>query len=192
MPIFRIKPEMQIGANLPSTKSKRLSSGINGNFETIEIMQRVARERSRHPLVRDLALKILLYYKVPSQHYRDEALAIGDWVKKKVRYVRDIKDVETLHDPLTIIDQIKRGVAQGDCDDMALLIASLLLSIGHAPYFKAIKYKKGFPSLQHIYVVVFERNQGETAKTQIALDAIMKTKPIGYEVPSVESYLFKA
>ena len=154
-------------------------------------MQRVARARASHPLVRQLALNILLDYDVLSQHYINEALAIGNFVKEKVRYVRDIQGVETLHDPLTLIDQIKRGVAQGDCDDISLLIATLLLSIGHSPFYKAVKYKKGIKTYQHIYVVVFERNPGQKKKREIVLDGILKIKPIGSEVPHAVGKLYK-
>jgi len=191
MTIFQIVPEEGIGQNLPSVKNTKLASGINGNIETIKIMQRVARARASHPLVRQLALNILLDYDVLSQHYINEALAIGNFVKEKVRYVRDIQGVETLHDPLTLIDQIKRGVAQGDCDDISLLIATLLLSIGHSPFYKAVKYKKGIKTYQHIYVVVFERNPGQKKKREIVLDGILKIKPIGSEVPHAVGKLYK-
>lgn len=173
----------QIGHNLPDTTTMSIGSGEAANYRTIEIMKDIARKRSRSPIVRQLALKILLAYDVPSNYYINEAIAIADYVKQKVRYVRDIDAVETLHDPLTIIDQIKRNEAQADCDDMALLIATLLLSIGHQPSFKIVKYKKDSPSFNHIYVVVYEKNPYDTKRTRIALDAIIKDRSIGYEVP---------
>lgn len=186
MPILKVQPEWLLG-NTPQVSSTKVGNGIQGNMDTVEIMKRVARERSRHPLVRELALKILQVADVPSQDYRSEALAIGDYVKKKVRYVRDIEGVETLHDPLTMIDQLRRGEAQGDCDDMSLLIAALLLSIGHQPYFKIVRYHPQAPGFQHIYVVDYERNHDEKKKVKVVLDAIMKRKPIGWEVPHIES-----
>jgi hypothetical protein len=185
MPIFKVQPEWLLG-NIPQVKTTQVGNGIRGNMDTVEIMKRVARERSRHPLVRELALKILQVSQVPSQDYRTEALAIGDYVKRKVRYVRDIEGVETLHDPLTMIDQIRRGESQGDCDDMSLLIAALLLSIGHRPVFRIVKYTSKAPGFQHIYVVDYERNHNEKNKSRIVLDAILKRKPIGSEVPHVE------
>lgn len=181
MPIFRLAPEMLLG-NTPEVVNTSVSNGAAGNYDTVQIMKRVARERSRHPLVRELALHILRMAGVESQNYLDEARAIGQYVQKKVRYVRDIRDVETLHDPLTLIDQLRRNEAQGDCDDMSLLIASLLLSIGHSPKFRIIKYSPHSHGFSHIYVVDYERNHGERNKRRIVLDAIMKRKPIGFEV----------
>jgi hypothetical protein len=176
--------------NTPQTSESELSPGINGNLETLQMMIKVARERSRHPLIRELALRILEHYKVPSQDYIKEAYAIGDYIKRKVRYVRDINGVETLHDPLTLIDQMKRGQAQGDCDDMSLLIATLLLSIGHQPFYRVVRYYQGNGSYQHIYVVVYDKDWRSPEK-RLVLDAIMKRSKIGYEVPHVSGKEYK-
>jgi hypothetical protein len=168
--------------NTPDVVNTSVSNGSAGNYDTVEIMRGVARERSRHPLVRELALHILRMAGVASQNYIDEAKAIGRYIQKKVRYVRDIKGVETLHDPLTLIDQLRRGEAQGDCDDMSLLIATLLLSIGHSPKFRIVKYSPSSQGFAHIYVVDYEKNHGERRRRRIVLDAIMKRKPIGFEI----------
>lgn len=174
-----------LGENLPQTTHRQLPRGYNGNIETVQIMRRVAHARKGHPLVRQLALNILHTHNVASQNYVDEALAIARFVKEKVRYVRDIAGMEQLHDPLTMIEQIQRGVAQGDCDDMSLLIATLLLSVGHRPKFRIVKYSKSSPSFNHIYVVAYEKNWGKEPK-RIVLDAILKRAPIGTEVKHVE------
>lgn len=181
MPILRLPPEWNLGET-PKVINARLADGKSGNLETVEVMKGIARARASNPLVRQLALQILLSHKVPSNYYKDEALAIARFVKEKVRYVRDITNVETLMDPLTLIDQIQRGEAQGDCDDMSLLIATLLLSIGHQPYFRIIKYTDDNSApYAHIYVVDYEKNPGGD-RERIVLDAIIKTKPIGFEI----------
>lgn len=175
---------MSLGENTGKTKNSKLGFGVQGNLDTIEVMKKVARKRATHPKVRELALRILESHGVQSQNYIDEALAIGRYVKAKVRYVRDINGVEQLHDPLTLIDQIQKGMAHGDCDDMSLLIATLLLSIGHQPYFRIVRYKAGVGSFQHIYIVVYENNWHEKKK-RIVLDAILKREPIGTEVKHI-------
>jgi len=173
---------MRLGS-LPKVVQSQLPDGQSGNIETIKFMKEVARLRSGHPLIRKFALNILQDYGVPSNHYIDEALAIGDYVKKRVRYVRDPDDIEYLQDPIDLIGQMKNNEAQGDCDDMALLIASLLLSIGHQPAFGAVRYRHNYGPYNHIYVVDYERN-GKGPKSRVVLDAIMKEQPIGYEVSS--------
>jgi hypothetical protein len=171
--------------NLPQTENGRLSPGINGNLETLDFMKKMARERSRHPKIRQLALRIVSGAGVQSQNYYDEARAIGEYVQKKVRYVRDINGVETVHDPLTIIDQIVRKEAHGDCDDMSLLAATLLLSIGHQPFFKVVRYKGVMGPYNHIYVVTYEKNWGWKKPKRLVLDCILKRTPIGTEVKAV-------
>lgn len=183
MPIFKVQPEWMLGANTPQVKNSQLAPGYFGNLETVDAIKLLARARSRDPRVRELALLILKMSGVKSQNYFDEARAIGQFVQKKVRYVRDINGVETLHDPLTMIDQIKRGEAQGDCDDMSLLTAALLLSVGHQPFVRIVRYKGNNGPYQHIYVVVYEKNYGESNRRRLVLDCILKRSVIGTEVP---------
>lgn len=175
-----IAPEHNLG-NIPKIKEGELASGEKGNHQTIKLMQKIARQRSGDPTIRKFALNILSFYQVPSQDYAKEALAIGDYVKEKVRYVRDPDGIEYLQDPVDMIKQMAKGEAQGDCDDMSLLIATLLLAIGHRPFFRTVRYNNHFGHYNHIYVVVYEKNVG-TAPMRIVLDAIIKREPIGFEV----------
>lgn len=82
--------------------------------------------------------------------FRSEACACLAWVKANVRYVRDIRSVEVLHDPVTLLGfpghatgdmrQVRQAMA-GDCDDLALLLSALLESIGHHTRFIAVAYR---------------------------------------------------
>lgn len=149
-------------------------------MQTLQVMRKIAKERAGHPLVRKLALNILNYYNIPSHNYAAEAKAIGTYVQQKVRYVKDPTGIEQLHDPVMLIDQIQRGIARGDCDDMALLTASLLLAIGHTPVFRCVRYNTKSGPYNHIYVVDYVKNKAK--KYRIVLDCIIKDKPIGFEV----------
>ena len=162
----------------------KIDDGLNGNIQTIDFMKQVARVRSGDPLIRKLALNILQEYRVPSHYYLDEARAVGDFVKNSVRYVRDPNNIEYLQDPTDLVKQIQSGTAQGDCDDMAMLTASLLLSIGHEPYFRAVRYVNSVGNYNHIYVVDYDKNPGGR-KERLVIDCIIKGKPIGFEVPHV-------
>lgn len=182
MPMVFLKPEWD--TNRTQSTMGNLPLGEIGNLQTVEIMRKVAHARCGHSKVRELALAIVRHSGAKSQNYIDEAVAIGRFVQSRVRYVRDARGIEQLHDPLTMIDQITTGTSQGDCDDMSLLIATLLLSIGHAPRFAIVKYKAGSPTFNHIYVVVYEKNRAPRAQKRVVLDAILKDRPIGSEVPS--------
>lgn len=167
----------------PKVKTGKLKPNYAGNIQTVELMREIASTKAGDPLVRELALNIVRHDGVRSHHYLDEALAIGNYVKNQVRYVRDAHGFEQLTDPVKMIRDMQMGRSQGDCDDMSLLIASLLLSIGHTPYFRMARYRGMGGPFQHIYVVDFEKNGHKGPKRQIVLDAIMKDQPIGFEVP---------
>ena len=173
-------PEHNLGNPLKITESE-IGDGLGGNIKTIDMMKKVARIRSGDPLLRKLALNILQEYGVKSHHFVDEALAIGDYVKNRVRYVRDPDNIEYLTDPLEMLKHVQDGTAQGDCDDMALFCATLLLAIGHQPLFRAVRYEQPLGNFNHIYVVDYDKNPyGQ--KMRVVLDCIMKDQPIGYEV----------
>jgi hypothetical protein len=174
------EPEHNL-SNLPKVQASEIGEGLSGNIQTIQLMKKIARLRAGDPLVRRLAENILQQYQVKSHHYLDEALAIGDYVLRKVRYLRDPENIEQLTDPIDLIKAIQQGRAQGDCDDMSLLTATLLLSIGHQPYFRAVRYNQAFGNFNHIYVIVHEKNLGGQVM-RVVLDCILKHKPIGSEV----------
>ena len=54
-------------------------------------------------------------------------------MQDNVQYVRDVRGVETLATPIKTLETM-----QGDCDDQAVLLASLLESIGHPTRFVAM------------------------------------------------------
>jgi len=144
-------------------------------------MKRLARLRGSDLQVREFALSILRNAGINSHDYGREALAIGDFVKNNVTYRRDPEGTEHLIDPLLMIQDIQQRRAEGDCDDMSLLIATLLISIGCQPFFRTVRYEGRFGSFNHVYVVVYDRD-GKNRSRRIVLDAIIKDKPIGFEI----------
>lgn len=172
---------------LPDQELRKVGHGIVGNLDTIEVMKIMAREYSRHDLVKRLATNIIHNKNIPSHHYLDEARAIGEFVKKHIRYVKDPVGTESLQAPDMMIRMMKDvGYAMGDCDDMALLTASLLMSIGIKSRFRAVRYKQNGENFNHIYVVVYENNIADSDNPgpikRLVIDCIIKDKPIGYEI----------
>lgn len=70
---------------------------------------------------------------IPGKNYTAEVRAIRNWVVRTIRYTRDVNGIETLQTPEKTIEY-----RQGDCDDHAMLVATLLESIGHPTRFRAI------------------------------------------------------
>lgn len=169
----------------PKVTSQRIPDFAAGNYATVNVMRGAARGRAGHPRIRQLALRILSHAKVKSHNFVDEAKALARFVQENVRYVRDPNGIEQLHDPVYMVEQIIKGTAQGDCDDQALLLASLLLSVGHQPYFAIVKYGKDMGAYNHIYTVVYEKNWNQNTQ-RLALDTIIKDRGIGFEVPYTE------
>lgn len=84
---------------------------------------------------------------IAQKDYASEARACLEYVRDRIRYVRDIRGVETLHDPVTLL-----RIGSGDCDDKSILLASLLLSIGHKVRFVAVSFAPG--QFSHVWVQV--------------------------------------
>lgn len=186
MTLFK-NSKIELDRRIKTTLSE-LPDGERGNRSTVQFMISVAKDRCNNPIVRQTAVQILNKARTDSHNHLDEAIAIGEYIQKNMRYMKDPLDQELLQDPILMIEQLEKGTARGDCDDMSLLIATLLLSIGLKPYFKIVRWKKTNGNFNHIYVMVKEGNY-QQKKEFFAIDAIIKDKPIGYEIPSASHEL---
>ena len=74
-----------------------------------------------------------------------EISALLRWVQRNIRYTMDIRGVETIQTPPNTL-----RLKAGDCDDMSMLLASLLESVNHPTRFVAIGMRKG--ALCHVLV----------------------------------------
>lgn len=77
--------------------------------------------------------------------FEGEARALFRFVRDDIRYVRDIRGVETLHRPQ---DMLK--IQAGDCDDKATLLAALIEAIGGRTRFIAVAMVPG--QFCHVWV----------------------------------------
>lgn len=96
-------------------------------------MRRLALAGSQDIQIRNLAIDLTAG--LQQKDFEREACACLEFVRDRVRYVRDIRTVEVLQYPMVTIIQ-----NAGDCDDKAILLAALLASIGHRVRFIAISY----------------------------------------------------
>lgn len=162
-----------------------LPPGLRGNEETIKVMAKLATARANAdasgPLIRDVALAIVRESGCEDHDFACEARAVGTWVQKNVHYAKDTAGQELLIDPLTMLDLIRAGEGAGDCDDHALLVATLLIAIGIKPFFRAIRFSDKSGPYDHIYVVAYETD-AQGALQRIPLDCIVKDHPMGYEL----------
>lgn len=102
--------------------------------------------------------------------------AINDWLSHRFRFVSDPVGVELLRDPAGSIERIReRGFTQGDCDEAAMLAASLGMANGIPAQFRALAF--GTPTAPYSHVVCDLQTDGGK---WVPLDI---TKPDGFIVP---------
>lgn len=107
-----------------------------GNRETAANMAAMARSRQADPLTRAAWLDILRSVTPPTTY--DEALMLRTWLGSHFLFLADpvgpgvfggVDDIELLRDPQIMLQRIQdRYVARGDCDDAAILGATLALA----------------------------------------------------------------
>lgn len=139
--------------------------------DTLSYMRTFAEDYKIHPVVRTLALS--LTRTLPQKDYNGEIRALWDYVKNRVRYVRDVRGVETVQTPVKTLEY-----GQGDCDDKSTLLASMLESLGHLTRFRAVGF--GPRNLCHVLVDVYDDHN----KKWIALETTENVN-LGWTPPGV-------
>lgn len=120
-----------------------LGDGVDAIKETLRIMRRIVRVYRRDPTIRAIAREATQF--LPGKEWAAQAQVLLDWVRNNIRYTLDTNGEELLHTPDKLIEK-----GAGDCDDMSVLVASLLESIGHPTRFVACGFAPG--ELSHVYV----------------------------------------
>lgn len=105
-----------------------IGAGDYGASQTADQMVRLIRQGAVTPIVRRVALQIV------ASDPRDQRIQAGTlktWLHSRFRFVRDPFGAELLHTPEYLLRGVEaEGYVQGDCDDAAILGASLARSIG--------------------------------------------------------------
>jgi len=110
---------------------------------TLAIMSQEVKKGKVNPLVRAKAAQLV--QDLPQKDFTSEIRNIFDFVQNNIRYTRDIHGVETVHGAAQVLQQ-----EYGDCDDKAVLLASMLAAIGHPTRFVAVGFKPEHYS--HVFV----------------------------------------
>jgi len=153
---------------LPPAVLMGLPSGIEGTRQTLRIMRNLALQGKTTPMVRQLAVQLTM--SLPQKDWLSEINALFYFVRDNIRYVRDIRNVETLH----TADRVLMNRA-GDCDDKSVLLASLLESIGHPSRFVAVGFKPD--QCDHVYVETL-RSANAPRALQSSWMALETTEPV--------------
>lgn len=87
-------------------------------------MRRLVIDGRKNGLIRQTAAGLVNGLR--QKDYLGEIKIIHAFVRDNIRYVRDVRNVETLHAAPFILQQ-----GYGDCDDKTVLTCAMLESIGH-------------------------------------------------------------
>lgn len=159
---------------IPRIRIVRVRKGRPGAAEVAEIIARMILAGAKDFLVRQRAIEIFRESGIPPKDRWGEVCALFHWVRNNIRYTRDILQVELLHTPRRMLE-----LKAGDCDDMTILLGSMLRSTGHPVRIVLCGFRRDKPHMySHIYPQVQVRRQW------VGLDATMP-HPIGWEPPAI-------
>lgn len=156
-----------------------LGFGEDVPYNTLQAMRKIIIASAKNYDVIQFARDIVQYQ--PAKNQTAEVTAIYDYIRNKTRYIRDPQGTEHIQTPLVAIDTIKNHqIFQGDCDDMTVLVLSLLKSIGYPVMLISAGYGKD-KRLSHVYGAVQMKDNTGTHWTII--EPIKLGVPIGWEAP---------
>lgn len=134
-------------------------------------MARLVKFGKQHPAIFALSRKIAL--PVDSKDFKGEAVAVYDWVKSNIKYRSDVGGLDTFISP-----EVLAEIKQGDCDDHAIMNATLLRALDHPARFKAVKIK-GDKFFSHVYTETLIGQKWVPMDTTVDF-------PMGWEPPDID------
>lgn len=111
-----------------------IPDGKAGTVATLKVMRQITKAGKTSLPVRNAALSIISG--LAQKDWFNEAKLLHKFVRDQIRYVKDIRGVETVQTP-----DVTLTLRAGDCDDKSVLLASMLEAIGHPTRFVAIGFR---------------------------------------------------
>jgi len=111
-----------------------------------------------------------------------EIRTIFTWTQNHYRYLRDPRGIEYVKSPeISDAEISKTGSFSGDCDDIVTYMGALLKSIGYPVRAVVISVPGKGDEFRHIFLRVYKSQ----ARKWVTLECTSRTKPIGWQAPSV-------
>lgn len=159
---------------IPRIRIERVPRGTPGTLVTAEMIGRLIGDGAKDFLVRQTAIEILRRAGVRPKDRMGEVQALFDWVRRRIRYTRDIYRVETLHSARRMLD-----LKAGDCDDMTILLGSMLVATGHPVRLALVGFR---PDRPHVYSHIYP--EVHVSGRWIPIDATVN-RPMGWAPPAL-------
>jgi len=116
--------------------------GLVGIWQTMYTMRNLIKKSILNRDIKDFTVSLLTKANVSATDLYEQIKTIFNYIKAHTKYVRDIAFIEEIQTPHRLISNLKKyNFAYGDCDDMAVLSASMLYSIGFIPRLVVIATK---------------------------------------------------
>src|SRR6266705_4099011 len=159
---------------IPRIQIVRVPRGTKGTLATAKIIGRLIQEGAKDFYVRQKAIEVFRAYGVKPKDRLGEACSLFEFVKRNIRFTRDIFRVELLHSARRMLE-----LKAGDCDDLTILLGAMLMATGHPVRLALAGFQPHKPhSYSHIYPEVNVRGHW------IAIDATAD-KPVGWAPPAL-------
>jgi len=154
--------------------------GETADYARVQIIADLIEEGGKDPYIREFAVKIVR--SCPPKDYHCEVEKIFNWVKRNVRYVKDVYFADSYHTARRIL-----SLKSADCDDFTILLGALLTSIGYPVLIRIVR-AKGKKTFHHIYPLV---GIPPDRPSWYPLDATFPHSYVGWEPVYVEKKDFK-
>jgi len=159
---------------IPRIRVYRVPKGTAGTLVTARLIGGLIGEGAKDFYVRQKAIQIFRDHGVRPKDRAGEVLALFNWVRRNIRYTRDIFRTELLHSARRMLE-----LRAGDCDDMSILLGAMLVSTGHPVRLILVGFRPNKPhAYSHIYPEVNVKGRW------MAIDATM-SRPIGWAPPAI-------
>jgi hypothetical protein len=154
---------------LSRVRRMQMPGGDRGTEFTIAKIRELVHAGMTDQLINRQAMAIVHAAGVQPFDFVGEIRAIFDWVRRNIRFFKDIDGVETLRTAREVLT-----IRGGDCDDNTVLLSSLLLTIGHGVRLVTISSDAEAPGVfSHIYCEV------EIGGQWVPLDAARRDPAFG-------------
>lgn len=152
-----------------------ISSGARGTRQTLIAMAGFVRSDMGRcsPVIRALAVRLTNH--CPQKDRLCEVVSIHRFVRDRIRYVRDINGVETLHTPEKVLEY-----GAGDCDDKAVLASALLEAVGFKTRLTAVGQYPGF--FTHVLIEVYLMGKWVPVETTEPVKVGWRPKKLPYKM----------
>lgn len=160
---------------VPKIIRVKVPRGPRGTLRTAHMIGDLVLEGAKDFYVRQKAIEIFREYGVRPKDRFGEVCALFDWVRKNIRFTRDIFRVELLHTARRMLE-----LRAGDCDDLTITLGAMLVSTGHPVRLALVGFRPERPhAYSHIYPEVNLNGRW------IAIDPSVQSRPMGFAPPAL-------